>query len=74
MTAAPGHDLHEFYGAFGVGIEFFGGDGDVEALAKFGFLSGYSGRAIIGIANTGTDAADGLHGRVCKGDSIGSER
>lgn len=70
MAAGSCHDLHELYCAFQIGVELFGGNGDVESFAELWFLGGDSGGAIVGIANSSSDAADGLHSRVGEGYSI----
>ncbi len=73
VTTGAGHYLHELYGTLEVCIELFSGHRDVESFTEFWCLSGYSCGAIVGIANTGAYAADGLHGRVGEGNAIGSE-
>lgn len=73
VPAGTGHDLHQF----GAGLKEVGqppgGDIDFQALAQFRLLGGDARGAEVGVADSGSDTADGLHGGVGDGHAIGPE-
>lgn len=70
MSAGTGHCLHEFDRGAEKIMQLSGGFLNAQALALFFFLCRDAGRAIVGVAHSGCNTADGLHGTIGKCNAI----